>query len=73
MKKISIMVILFFTLAGLTTGCSTDFSKEKHQAMKGKKSLEEKSYAKVPKAPPSALNGLGEGELFDAEHDSSFE
>ena len=27
MKKISIMVILFFTLAGLTIGCSTDFSK----------------------------------------------
>lgn len=54
-------------------GCSTDRSKEKPQAMIGKEFLEKETFEKAPKAPASALNVLGEGELFDEEHDSSFE
>lgn len=74
MKRICIIVlILFFTLSGFMSGCSKEGSKQKPQAMKGKKSLEQKSFEKAPKAPASALNGVGEGELFDEEHNSSFE
>ena len=73
-KRICIIVlILFFTLAGFMNGCSTDRSNEKPQAMIGKEFLEKESFEKAPKAPASALNVLGEGELFDEEHDSSFE
>ena len=72
-RKCIIVLIMFFALAGFMTSCSNERSKEKPQAMKGKKSLEEKSFEKEPKAPASALNGVGEGELLDEEHDSSFE
>lgn len=74
MKRICIIVfIVFFTLSGFMSGCSNEGSKQKLQAIKGKKSLEEKSFEKTPKAPASALNGVGEGELFDEEHNASSE